>query len=427
MKKLLIVLLLLLVGTSLMLAQEADTITVDAGATQGEISPYILGANYGAYSTLNPDQFEAAKTSGVSFLRLPGGAAFDEDGRDVTPFLVDQMILVTRMIGAEPSIQAKLFDTTPEIAAELVRYTNIKKQYGVKYWYIGNEPNLYPNDYNVDDLNREWRAIAEAMLAVDPDIILIGPDLSQYPGIADQNPKDVNGKDWMDEFLKVNGDLVDVVSVHRYPFPQGGRVTTVDDLRNNTQEWDVIIPFLRERIKTITGEDKPIAIGEINSHWNNVLGTDATADSHFHGIWIGDILGRMMRQQIFMASYFEFYGGPDRAFGLIDRYKVRPAYYTYQLYDKFGSELVTADSQDPLVTAYAALREDGALTVMVINMGDDEATKTLELANFTPSGAAEIWRYDPEHNAELIETTEIASGAALTLPGQSITLYVIPG
>ncbi|HEX2622007.1 MAG TPA: hypothetical protein VHL11_17745, partial [Phototrophicaceae bacterium] len=401
---------------------------VDAGVQLGEISPYVLGANYGAYSSLPPDQFETGAASGVKFIRFPGGSAYDKDGRDLPNFQIDLFITLCKVIGTEPSIQVRLLGGTPEKAVEMLTYVNIEKKYGVRYWYIGNEPNLYAPDYTVDDLNTQWRAIAEAMLAVDPDIILIGPDLSQYPGIEAANPKDANGKDWMDEFLKVNGDLVDIVSIHRYPFPQGvNNITTIDDLRNNAKEWDVIAPFLRERVNTITGEDKPLAIGEINSHWNNGLGGEATSDSFYNAIWFGDVLGRIIRQQIFIAAYFEYYSTPDRAFGIIDRYSVRPTYYTYQLYKQFGTQLVEASSTDDLVTIYAATREDGTLTLIVVNLSDDQADRTLDLTNFTPSGAAEVWRLDADHNAEMLESADITNGSSLTLPAQSITLYVIPG
>jgi alpha-L-arabinofuranosidase len=416
---------MLMVGLAVVSAQdEAEPLVVDASEVLGEVSPYVLGANYGGYGVLPPDQFEAATDSGVNFIRFPGGAAFDEDGRDVSNFDVDMFMIICNMIGCEPSIQLRLYGGTPEKAAAMVEYVNIEKEYDVDYWYVGNEPNLYPEDYTVEDLNTEWRAIAEAMLEVDPEITLIGPDLSQYADNVSATPKDANGKDWMEEFLKANGDLVDIVSVHRYPFPQNNEVTSIEDLRANSSEWDSIIPFLREQVNTITGQDKPLAITEINSHWANILGGEATADSYFHAIWMADVLGRMIKNQVYAVTYFEFYGSPDRAFGLIDRYEVRPTYYTYQLYSKFGSQLVEASSEDPLVSVYAALTEEGDLTLMVVNMGDDEVTKTLELTGFTPGGDAEVWRFDADHNAEMIG--EEALSESVTVPGQSITLYIVP-
>ncbi len=414
-------------SVTLITAQDADEETalhVDASEVLGEVSPYVLGANYGAYASLPSTQFETAKESGVHFIRFPGGAAYDEDGRDVTAFDIDMFMIVCNTIGCEPSIQVRLYGGTPEKAVALLTYANIEKEYNVRYWFIGNEPNLYPVEYTVEDLNTEWRAIAEALLEVDPDITLIGPDLSQYPGSAEANPKDANGKDWMDEFLKANGDLVDIVSVHRYPFPQNNQPTSIDDLRANSAEWDTIIPFLRERVNTITGEDKPVAITEINSHWNNTIGGEASSDSFYHAIWFADVLGRMIRNQVHIVTYFEFYSTPDRAFGIIDRYEVRPTYYTYQLYTQFGHQLVEASSDDPLVSIYAALNDDGDLTLMVVNLGDDEVTRPLNLAGFTPGGDADVWRFDADHNAEQIDAEAI--GDSITVPGQSITLYIIP-
>src|SRR5690606_18753709 len=125
-----------------------------------------------------------------------------------------------------------------DAAARLVNYANVENDYDIRYWYIGNEPSLF-DDYDVARLNREWRAIAEAMLAVDPDIVLIGPEPHQWNGLANATLLDDNGVEWVTGFLEANGDLVDIVAVHRYPFPRSDSdpSTTVADLRENTLEW----------------------------------------------------------------------------------------------------------------------------------------------------------------------------------------------
>jgi alpha-L-arabinofuranosidase len=103
-----------------------------------------------------------------------------------------------------------------------VRYANIEKEYGIQYWAIGNEPTLFAaalqEEYDTERFNREWREFALAMKAVDENILLVGPELHQFSANAAGNPKDSSGRDWMIEFLKANGDLVDIVSFHRYPF-----------------------------------------------------------------------------------------------------------------------------------------------------------------------------------------------------------------
>jgi hypothetical protein len=55
---------------------------------------------------------------------------------------------------------------------------------------------------------------------------------------------------------------VDVVSFHRYPFPKARNSgpPTIDELRQNAQEWDEIIIHARDLIHQYTGRDLPIAI-----------------------------------------------------------------------------------------------------------------------------------------------------------------------
>ncbi|MCU0515059.1 MAG: hypothetical protein MUE40_21090, partial [Anaerolineae bacterium] len=74
-------LLLLCLGAAPLAAQDVPALTVDAAAVQGAISPYVLGANYGGYGILPPDQMETAAAAGIRFMRFPGGSIFDEDGR----------------------------------------------------------------------------------------------------------------------------------------------------------------------------------------------------------------------------------------------------------------------------------------------------------------------------------------------------------
>jgi len=415
---------LVLAATASAHAQDAE-LYVDAGQSLGPISPYVYGSNFGPLQVVPVDLIEEAEASGIKFMRFPGGRWGDQN--DIRPSQLDAFIKLCRQIGAEPSISVRLENGTPEAAAELVQYT-IDKEYNVRYWSIGNEPNLF-DDYTTEDLNREWRAIAEAMLAVDPDIILIGPDTSQYSGNPATDPRDPEGRDWVREFLLANGDLVDIVAVHRYPFPKSmtNPITTIEDLRQNTSEWSQILPALRAVIKETTGrEDIPVAVTEANSHWSNNIGGEATPDSFYNAIWWADVLGRLIRDGAFIVNYFDFQTGAGRGgWGLLANYDVRPTYYTYQLYQGFGTELLFASSSAENVSIYAAKREDGALTLIVVNLADEEQTRSLQIDHFEITGPAEVWRLDFEHNAEQIDSVDLSTGE-ITVPGQSATLYVLP-
>ncbi len=427
MKRLVIPLLCLLLAlTGSVGAQGEPALTIDVNHSLGPISPYVYGANYGPLQTVPLDLADEAQQSGIRFLRFPGGRWGDQN--NLQHFHIDMFIKLARQLGAEPSISVRLEGGTPEAAAELVRYTNIERGYHVRYWAIGNEPNLFDN-YTTEDHNREWRAIAEAMLAVDPTILLIGPDTSQYSGNPVTDPRDSLGRDWVREFLLANGDLVDIVAVHRYPFPRSmaNPVTSVADLRQNAPEWSRILPALRAVIRETTGrDDLPVAITEANSHWSKSIGGEATPDSLYNAIWWADVLGRLIRDGAFIVAYFDFQSNPSRGgWGLLGSYEVRPTYYTYQLYKRFGSELVYGGSSIPDLSVYAALREDGLLSVLVVNLGDEPQSPPLRLDGATIVGPAEVWRLDAEHNAERLDDLDLRNNP-LSVPGQSVTLYLIP-
>ncbi len=398
---------------------------VDSTRRLGRISPLVYGTNYGPWMVVPYDLLPQAEAAGITYLRFPGGNWGDRN--DLRKSQIDQFITLARRMGAEPNICVRLRGGTPEKAAELVRYTNVEHGYGVRYWSIGNEPSLY-SDYDTERYNAEWRAVAEAMQAVDPDILLIGPDIHQYTGNPATDPKDAAGRDWLREFLLANGDMVDIVAVHRYPFPAGmtSPPATIDDLRANSREWDTIIPNLRALVRETTGRDLPVAVTEVNSHWSGATGGEATPDSFYNAIWWGDVLGRLIRQRVEIVAHFALQtqigsGG----WGLFGRSDIRPTYYVYPMYKHFGEELVYASSDDADVSIYAALRDDGKLTIMLVNLAPEERTKPLHLEGVGQPVRAEVWLFDARHAAEKVAERSFSSGEEVTLPAASLSLYVL--
>ncbi|MCB9450608.1 MAG: hypothetical protein H6672_04170 [Anaerolineaceae bacterium] len=421
--------LILILGIALFLSlpaaaqDETKTLRVDAEQTLGTISPYVYGANYGPWALVSLDMADEALHSGLTLLRFPAGNWGDQN--NIRPEQLDLFMLQVHAWNAEPYITARLEGGTPEQAAELVRYANVEKGYGVRYWSIGNEPTLY-DDYTIERFNQEWRVFAEAMRAVDPEIIFIGPEVHQYAPNATAPAYLQDMRDWVREFLKVNGDMVDIVSIHRYPFPlTKTSSTSIDELRLNAPEADTMIELLRQDIRDTVGYDMPVAVTEINSHWSNSVGNVATPDSFYNAIWWADVLGRFIREQVDIVNYFAL-AATGSGFGLVDRYTVRPTYYVYQLYQQFGTELVFSEAADNDVTVYAALRDDGALTLIVVNLLDTEQRRQIQLDGFTSEDVAAVWRFDADHLAEQIDDLKLTNGDTLTLPAQSVTLYIVP-
>jgi hypothetical protein len=198
----------------------------------------------------------------------------------------------------------------------------------------------------------------------------------------------------------------------------------MDELRQNAQEWDKIFSHVNELIAQYTGRDLPIAVTEFNSAYDKSVGGDATPDSHYNAIWMADVLGRMIQNHVFMANEWALTAkGGFGGLGIIGSVDMYPTYYAYQLYKKFGNELIFSSSDDPDLSIYAASRADGALTIMVINLSLEEKTKAFRIGDRTQV-QAETWLFDPDHKAENIGSVELSS--SITVPPQSTTLYIIP-
>jgi glycosyl hydrolase family 39 (putative alpha-L-iduronidase) len=411
----------------------SGTLFVDPSLSLGPISPLIYGSNYGPWLTVPFYMLPQAFDSGIKILRFPAGAWGDHN--DVTHMQIDQFMDFANKMGATTIFSVRLLGGTPEQAAEMVHYTNIEEKYNVQYWSIGNEPTLFDaelktrgNSYSIERFNKEWRTFAEAMKKVDPTIKLVGAEINQFsfdptPGVTTNFGQ--RDEEWFIDFLKANGDLVDVVSFHRYPFPRtrASGPPAIDELRQNAREWDKIIIHARELIHQYAGRDLPIAITEFNSAYDKSVGGEATPDSHYNAIWMADVLGRMIKNGVFMANEWALTAkGESGGSGLIGALDVYPAYYAYQLYKKFGNELVYSSSDDPDLSIYAALREDGAITVMVINLSLEEKTKAIRIGD-QAQVQAETWLFDPEHKGENIGSVELSNG--IIVPAQSITLYIV--
>ncbi len=405
---------------------------IDASSDLGEISKFVLGTNHGPWADLGVNNLEPAKNAGITFLRWPGGNWGDRN--DIQPWMIDNYISQAKMMNAEPSITLRLPNSTPEAAAEWVRYVNIEKKYGVKYWAIGNEATLYESDttlagqtWDAVTCAKRWREFAQAMKKVDPTILLYGPDTHQFKGDPSFDPKDSAGKDFLREFLKLNGDLVDIVTVHRYPFPSCRTcgAPSKAELLANTPEWDAIIPNLRRVIQEVTGKELPVGIMEYNSNYSNISGAETSPDSFLGALWTADVLGRMIRQRPELLAYWTLKAGSTGAgHALMTSYALRPSYYVFQIYKRFGNRLLAANADDPMVSLFAAKREDGAVTAIFVNRGDAAVKLVLRLEKGESLALAEAYLFDKTHNAEFFTPPMFRSGDPVELAPLSVTMFV---
>lgn len=424
-------------------APEPGTIHVDATQSFGPISPWVYGSNFDPGMVVPVALLDAAgPAAGLRFMRFPSGSYGDLN--TISPKQYDDFIALCRRLAAEPHIHVRYLDRTPADAAETVRYLNIEKGYGVRLWAIGNEAPYFYAEETPTHYAAAWREFAQAMLAVDPSIVLVGPDFSQFgPASLALIRSDVaEAREWTRIFLEANGDLLGLVTFHRYPFPLRGGLEgpTVAGLRPIAAEFDATIPELRAMIRETTGRDIPIGLTEVNSDSNKSIAGEATPDSPFAAVWLADVIGRFIRHGEPVVAQYAFQTRDSRGgWGLLERTRLRPQYYVYQLYRLFGDEQVYAATDAPDVMVVAARRTgDGALTLMAVNLGDVAITRPLRLAGHpaAPAAAAQIYRIDETNlvdlpavpdGREIMPPEQLADGDTLTLPPRSATLVVWSG
>jgi Glycoside hydrolase family 44 len=212
-----------------------------------ELAPLVLRVGGYNNDTNTPDPFDDAE------IDLAVGYA-----NSIGAQIILQVPLLADVTGAMP---------TAGTAAEMVKYTNVTKAYGVKYFSIGNEPDLYPDATGTTEGIKGFTpvaycasatAYATAMKAADPTIKIVGPDLSwKYQAGAN---------DWLTPILQTCGSLFDIVAIHRYPIDPAQ--TTIAAAAADASQLRGTIAHVRSIMQATGNGDKPLAITECNITWD---------------------------------------------------------------------------------------------------------------------------------------------------------------
>jgi len=226
---------------------------------------------------------------------------------------------------------------------------------------------------------------------------------------------------------------LDVFTVHYYP--QGGEfsndVSSAMQLRRNRSTrslWDpnyVDETWINDRVQLV-----PRLKSWVNSYYPTTLigltEYNWGAENHINGATAqADIFGILGREGLDMAARWTT---PDTT---TPTYKAMKMYRNYDgNKSTFGDVSVVASGPNPdNVAVFAAERSvDGALTVIAISKYLSGSTAaTINLANFPHNGAAQVWQLTAANSINrLSDVSFSANSFNITLPAQSITLFVLP-
>ena len=337
-------------------ASDAGTVTLatDGGAA---ISPFAFGHNYWDWEDWNNDSVtgltgteQPVQALHLNVLRAGGDnndtntpALFDDDH-------IDAFVTYCRTVGAEPILQVPLVAnsidggaSTPDTAAAMVTYANVTKNYGIKYWEIGNEPDLYSTQFDagfpvqtVADYCTQFAAYVTAMKAANaaaPDggvpLQFLGPELG-YKYTSGTN-------DWLSPFLDMCGSYVDIVSVHRYPF--SGATTSAPRALNDVTTFRSVVASVRSIVAAHARPGTPLAITEANLSYDYDTSsyTDASAlaapGTFPAALWTADVMGASLEANLWTLAFWNIgeLSGTGSVLGFLVDDSPVPAYYAEQM------------------------------------------------------------------------------------------------
>ena len=334
---------------------------------------------------------------------------------------------------------------------------------GVRYYAMDNEPSLWRSTHidvhpaapSRDEVYNRIVAYSSAIKAVDPNAQVLGPEEWEYYALFRDGQEQANNNDantashgglpyapWLlkalhDHDLKTGVRSLDIFTTHYYP--QSGEFSDAVDantqaLRNRSTRvlWDT--NYKEESWMKYTSDGKPhlislmkgwvsqyypgLKVGLTEYNWgaeSNIGGATAQAD----------ILGILGRE------------GADFATRWTTPATGSPTYNSFKMYrnydgnkSAFGETSIFTFAPNPdNVAAFGAIRaSDAALTLLVISKyATGNTPVTLNLAHFATGGAAQAWQLTSANAITKLPDAALTGGnLSVTLPPQSVTLYVLP-
>jgi|GEM_PF-945928 len=452
-------------------------VSVDASKSLQTVDPRIFGLNTAIWdSVLNTaTTAELLNAIDIQALRFPGGSASDvyhwqtnmSDGQTFTwASNFDAFANIALTTGSQVYITVNYGTGTPEEAAAWVQYSNVTKNYGFKYWEVGNENyGTWEADKNV----RPWdpvtyatrfKAYMEQMKAVDPSIkvcavIEASEDSSaHYADESVVNPRTgVAHKGFSEVMLatfKQLGVTPDVVVYHRYQQGPGGENDAY--LLNSSIAWKSDAQKIRQMLNDYLGaaaSQVEIDCTENNSVYSNP-GKQTT--SLVNGLFLADSIGNILQTEFKSLLWWDLRNGQEAGnnntaslygwrnygnYGIMNGANpagpadVYPTYYVYKLLTHFarGGESVIPATSDYNALGVYATRVNDSVRVLLINKSPKYALNaSVTLNAFSPATQGQVFSYGiPQDEAAHTGTGSAdVTSDSLLIAGNTFTYSAAP-
>ena len=451
-------------------AQAQNTVTVNAAKAVRVVDDRMFGLNTAVWdgAFTDPQTLTTLQTVSPRFLRYPGGSSADDynwqsntaqvEGGSAGTTNFDDFAAYAKAIGAQVVITVNYGTGTASLAADWVTYSNVTKGYGFKYWEIGNEcygpwedDNNSPAHNGAEYATRAAQYI-QAMKAADPTIkvgvVADASEDSYANGYTTAVTNPVTGVSHtgftplMLSTLKSLGVTPDFLIYHNYAQNAGQENDAL--LLQYATSWTTYAAELRSQLTDYLG-----AAGagvELLNTENNSVSTNPgkQSTSLVNGLYYADSLGSLMQTEFNSLVWWDVHNGPGTGgnnssalygWRLYGDYGIEngdntnagnsiydpahdpyPVYYVQKLLTHFargGDTVVSAASNNLLLTPYAVLRKDGSLSVLVINKSPTATYPAdFTISGFTPQANATVYSYGIPQDENSEENTPASTPAA---------------
>ena len=438
------------------------SVAVNAGSGLGTIPSTANGVNTAVFDGhLNDASAATALTNaGVDALRYPGGSTsdvYDWQNNSVVSGQsyanpsndFDDFMGIANKVGAAPIITVNYGSGTAAEAAAWVKYADVTKNYGVKYWELGNEvygDGTYGTSWEYNTKSKGATAYADniadyitQMKAADSSI-KVGAVLTTYGNWPDGKIATNYGDtaDWNQTVLQKDGANIDFVILHYYPTS-----TTEAGMLTQYQNIATIIKQTRAEINEYAGSNASniqIMITETDANYE--------LDSAPSALFAADTYMTFLENGVDNVDWWDLHNGTATVSsdadgttdygdeGLLSNGSCSgstcepaadtlfPTYYGLQAVGNFatsGAEMVSTTSSDSTVTAYAVKQSNGAVNVMLVNHSSSASEPvSLAYSGFTPSSVTSAEQFSEA--TKKLTTLSGISASGLTLPAYSITV-----
>ncbi|MGH7739813.1 MAG: sugar-binding protein [bacterium] len=315
-------------------------------------TPIFFGADIQSIPQAEAVQ-DSARDLGLNLLCLKG-KCLEALAPDAQTKALDGFLTLARSLGALPEVEVPLGPDATVRGVAWLRASEGIPGNGIRYWSLGDEPDRSTTlsspsggDYNAYDYINDFREFYNAMKSVNPALVIQGPNLAF--------PSDRGAANWLKPFLRFDGDIVNLVSVHHYAALSPGQASP-EALEDDIRKLSGLYQTLQSRVSQDTDIYIPLVFSKIGLYpeSNSKSGSVSSAGPNFTtALWKADVIGTMLQQGAWAGSFGDLESLDEN--GFLKSSDLNPLAWVLKIFAKRWKGIpVTAQVLKPLVHIYAS-------------------------------------------------------------------------